>query len=43
MKEIMVWIGSTNPVKIEATRIAFSRHFQKVCVKGYKVASGVPG
>ncbi len=34
-------MGSTNPVKIRATREAFERHFSRVRVEGHPVPSGV--
>lgn len=37
-----VLVGSENPVKIEATREAFSNYFDNLEVKGIKVKSGVP-
>ncbi len=41
MKRLLVAVGSTNPVKIEAAKRAFSR-FWSVEVRGIKVDSGVP-
>jgi len=37
-----VLVGSLNPVKIEAVRDAFGKHFAEVYVMGIKVDSGVP-
>lgn len=36
-----IWVGSRNPVKIEATHEAFRRHFPDVRVAGFAVPSGV--
>jgi len=41
MKRIVVFVGSENPVKIEATREAFLKYFDDVEVKGIKIDSGV--
>ncbi len=41
MEKLLVAVGSTNPVKIEAAKRAFSK-FWTVEVKGVKVDSGVP-
>lgn len=37
-----ILIGSCNPVKIGATRVAFERYFGDVTVEGLDVPSGVP-
>jgi len=37
-----VLVGSTNPVKVQAVKEAFSKFFEDVEVKGRKVNSGVP-
>ncbi len=42
LKEIVVLVGSENPVKIEATKEAFEKYFENVRVMGIKVNSGVP-
>jgi inosine/xanthosine triphosphatase len=39
---MLVLVGSTNPVKIEATKAAFSRYFKNVEVRGVPTESGVP-
>lgn len=36
-----VLVGSTNPVKIEAVKEAFSKYFEDIQVEGIEVASGV--
>jgi len=40
--KIKVLCGSTNPVKIEAVKLAFQKYFSQVEVKGIKVSSEVP-
>ncbi|MFC1711057.1 inosine/xanthosine triphosphatase [Patescibacteria group bacterium] len=40
-KQILVVVGSTNPVKIQACKKAFNKAFENVIVKGIKVDSGV--
>jgi inosine/xanthosine triphosphatase len=37
-----ILVGSTNPVKVQAVKEAFSRFFKGVEVVGRKVDSGVP-
>jgi len=37
-----ILVGSTNPVKIAATREAFSKHFDDVLVEGFSAGSDVP-
>ena len=37
-----ILVGSTNPVKINSVREAFSKYYSDVEVKGIKVNSGVP-
>jgi inosine/xanthosine triphosphatase len=39
---MLVLVGSTNPVKIESTRIAFALYFDNLEVRGISVSSGVP-
>jgi len=39
---MLVLVGSTNPVKIKATKEAFEKFFENVEVKGIEVDSGVP-
>lgn len=39
---MLILVGSKNPVKIEATEIAFSKHFDDIEIKGYSVESNVP-
>ncbi len=39
---MLVLVGSRNPVKIEATKEAFSKYFRSVEVRGIEVDSGVP-
>ncbi|NOX19219.1 MAG: inosine/xanthosine triphosphatase [Chlorobi bacterium] len=38
---MLILIGSTNPVKINATKKAFARFYEGVSVKGVSVSSGV--
>ncbi|MDP3699066.1 MAG: inosine/xanthosine triphosphatase [Nanoarchaeota archaeon] len=39
---MLVLVGSKNPVKIEATKEAFTKYFDQVKVLGIEVDSGVP-
>src|SRR5205085_255462 len=40
-ESMIVCVGSANPMKVTATRAAFSKFFRKVRVRGIEVASGV--
>lgn len=41
LREVLINVGSANEIKINATKEVFSKFFEKICVKGFKLKSSV--